>query len=348
MFDFNVQPVYGNFKTASGKKTERYIEVRKDPVYLKNSRITFSRSKEKERGIEKFYIPPDIDMNRKKCPFCSENIEKATPVLSETLNLDDRLVYKNSILFPNLFPYTEWSGVSIFNDTHYVEIGSESINSYRDCLINCSHYLSAVKKTDPASVFMAITQNYLPAAGGSLIHPHLQVHATKIISENHRILQQRADQHKDKFGSDMFSDYVKTEKKNKERYIGNTGSWEWMAAFAPRGFFEIWGICPGKKSIMEFNDNQIWEDLAEGIINTQKFYKSMNRNSCNFTMISIEDNKSDKDKRSAPELMISIMARSGYAPWVRSDITGFEFAFNEMATFTSPETTAENAESFWK
>ncbi len=342
MFDFKVKTVYGNFKDASGQKIERYIEVRKDPVSLKQSRITFSRSKEKERGIEKFYSPPDIDMNREKCPFCSENIEKSTPILSDALNLSHRLVYKNSVLFPNLFPYTEWSGVSIFDDIHYVEIGNASIESYRDCLINCSHYLSEINKIDPESIFMAITQNYLPAAGGSLIHPHLQVHATKIMSENHRIIKQRADQHKNKFGSDIFSDYLKKEKRNKVRYIGSTGLWEWMAAFAPRGFFEIWGICPNKNSLMEFKNNEIWYDLAKGILNTQKFYKSMNRNSCNFTIISTENNKSEHS------LKISIVARSGYAPWVRSDITGFEFAFDEMATFTSPEITCENAKHFWK
>ncbi len=341
MFNFNARTVYGNFRDAFGKKIERYIEIRKDPVYLDQSRITFSRSKEKERGIEKFYTPPDSDMDRKKCPFCSENIEKLTPVLSEKLNLPDRLVYNNSVLFPNLFPYTEWSGVSIFDDIHYVEIGAASIESYRDCLINCSHYLYEVKKTDPEAVFMAITQNYLPAAGGSLIHPHLQVHATKIISENHKIIQQRAYNHKNKFGSDIFCDYVRSERKNKIRYIGNTGMWDWMAAFAPHGFFEIWGICPGKTSILEFKNNKLWEDLAKGILNTQKFYRSLNRNSCNFNMISIEDDKNGF------ELKISIIARSGYAPWVRSDITGFELAFNEMATFTSPEETCENAKLFW-
>ena len=341
MFDFNIQSVSNNFKDAFGKKIERRIEIRKDPVYLKQSRITFSRSKEKERGIEKFYSPPDFDMNREKCPFCSENIKETTPILSEKLNLPDRLVYKNSVLFPNLFPYTEWSGVSIFDDIHYVEMGTASIESYRDCLINCSHYLSEVKKTDSQSVFMAITQNYLPAAGGSLIHPHLQVHATKIISENHRIIKKRTENHKNKFGSDLFSDYLKFEKKIGLRYIGSTGLWEWTAAFAPRGFYEIWGICPGTSSLLEFKNHKLWEDLAKGILNTQKFYKSINRNSCNFTIISIEDGKN------IPELQISIIARSGYAPWVRSDITGFEFAFNEMATFTPPENTAENARLFW-
>ncbi len=342
MFNFNINSVYGDFKDASGKKIERRVEVRQDPVFLKQSRITFSRSKEKERGIEKFYSPPDIDMNREKCPFCSENIEKATPILSEKFNLTDRLVYKNSVLFPNLFPYTEWSGVSIFDDIHYVEMGSASIESYGDCLINCSHYLSEIRKADPQSVFMAITQNYLPAAGGSLIHPHLQVHATKIISENHRIIQTRYDQHKKKFGSDIFSDYLKEEKKRKIRYIGNTGLWEWMAAFAPQGFFEIWGICPGKSSVLEFENHKLWYDLAKGILNTQKFYKSMNRNSSNFAIISTEDNES------GPSLKISMITRSGYAPWVRSDITGFEFAFSEMATFTLPETTCENARLFWE
>ena len=39
---------------------------------------------------------------------------------------------------------------------------------------------------------MAITQNHLPSAGGSLLHPHLQVQADRTPANSQRFLQGRA------------------------------------------------------------------------------------------------------------------------------------------------------------
>jgi len=341
MFNFNIKYVNACLRSASGDPVKRPIEIRQDPVTFRTSRVTFSRSEENEKSLEKLYHPPLEDMDKKNCPFCAGNIEKKTPMILEKLKKSGRFVYKESILFPNLFPYTEWSGVSLFNEKHYVEIGTESISSYRDCLINCSQYLSKIIQLDPDSVFMAITQNHLPAAGGSLVHPHFQVHATRHISNFHQVIKERADTHKKEFKTGLFSDYSAVEKKNGVRYIGDTGSWEWIASFAPKGFYEIWGISPGNSSLTAVKDHKLWEDLATGIINIQRFYKSMNRNSYNLGILSIEDDSG------IPELKVSITARSSYAPWVRSDITGFEMAFEEMATFSSPESTADKARNFW-
>jgi galactose-1-phosphate uridylyltransferase len=80
---------------------------------------------------------------------------------------------------------------------------------------------------------MSITQNHLPGAGGSLVHPHLQVHATKQISDNHRVLEQRVQVYETRHGNCILSDLLKAEKKAKERDIDSTGAWEWIAAFAP-------------------------------------------------------------------------------------------------------------------
>ncbi len=342
MFLFEKQTVEAVFRKASGEKVIRPVEIRKNPVLGNSSRITFSRSKEIERGLEKLYQPPPEDMESIGCPFCRKNIETATPMLSDELNLSNRLIYKNSVLFPNLYPYTEWSGVSIFDERHYVEIGTASVSSYRDCLINCSRYLHQINEYDSNARFMGITQNHLPAAGGSLVHPHLQVHATASETNAHRQYRIKAKEHKVRFCSRIFTDLITIEKKNKIRYIGNTGCWEWISAFAPDGFYEIWAIAPEKGSLIDYRDTALWEDLARGILNTQRFFRSMNRNSYNLGVLSIEGDENSMD------LMVSIKARSSYAPWVRSDITGFEMAFQEMATFSSPESTAEKARVFWR
>lgn len=341
MIEFKKSEFSTTFSDASGNQIKRIQQVRTDPVTLKKCRITPSRALENERGTERLYHPPDSDLDEKKCPFCPGNLESATPCFMPEFSETKRHRYNDSILFPNLFPYTEWSAVSLFDNAHHVEIGSAALGAYRDSFINCSQYLVKVKEADPSAIYMSITQNHLPGAGGSLVHPHLQVHATKQISNNHRVLEQRTQTYQAKYGKCILSDLLTAEKKVKQRYIGSTGVWEWTTAFAPSGFYEIWGIARKESSLLEPEKTQVWRDLAKGVLNTQKFYKSLNRNAYNLALLSVEDGND------SPCLKVSLVARSSYAPWVRSDFTGFEISSGEMTTFTFPESVATMAKEFW-
>ncbi len=341
MIEFHKKEFSAHFYDGSGKPLERVQQVRTDPVTLKQCRITLSRALENERGTEKLYQPPEVDLDESKCPFCTENLESMTPCLNQLISQNKRLKNNKSILFPNLFPYTEWSAVSLFDNNHHVEIGTASLTSYRDSFVNCSDYLARVKKADPEAIFMSITQNHLPGAGGSLVHPHLQVHAAKQITNNHSLLKRRAGEYAARYNKCLLSDLLGAEKEAGARYIGSTGTWEWTAAFAPSGFYEVWGIAVTESSLLVSEKEQVWQDLAEGVLNTQRFYMSLNRNSYNLTLLSIED------EHDIFCLKVSLTARSSYAPWVRNDFTGFELASGEMATFTLPESVAEMAREFW-
>jgi galactose-1-phosphate uridylyltransferase len=102
---------------------------------------------------------------------------------------------------------------------------------------------------------MAITQNHLPSAGGSLLHPHLQVQADRLPANHQRFLQARAAAYRRRFGRPLFSDYLELEKQDGRRLIGTTGAWQWLAAFAPEGFFEIWGILPAVTTLRDTTDS---------------------------------------------------------------------------------------------
>ncbi|MDH4010791.1 MAG: galactose-1-phosphate uridylyltransferase, partial [Desulfobacterales bacterium] len=84
-----------------------------------------------------------------------------------------------------------------------------------------------------------------------------------------------------------------------------------------------------------------WQDLARGILNVQRFYRSLCRNGYNLGLLSVET------PSSRLELRTVIMVRSNYAPWVRSDHTGFEVMLGDMTTFSAPEQTAERARPFF-
>lgn len=337
---FEMETVTARMIGPGGEPIERSIQVRTHPITGRKCRVTFARKEEKEAGTENFPAPPPDAHNRRDCPFCRPQLNRRTPRLTDNWTSGGRLVRGESVLFPNLFPYGRYSGVSLFDDNHFVEIGTANHDSYADSFLNCRQYLGDIISRDPEAVFMAITQNHLPSAGGSLVHPHLQVHADRIAGNHHRFLRQRTRRYFDTTGRYLLSDYLAHEKKAAQRYIGRTGRWEWMAAFAPEGFFELWGVLPGAVSFRELS-NSDWHDLVTGIFNTQRFYRSINRNGYNLGLLL------DEDVCSQLELRMVILVRSNHAPWVRNDHTGYEIMLGDMATFTAPEETAQAARPFW-
>ncbi len=337
---FDRKVITAAFLEASGKAVEKQIEIRTNPITGRTCRITYARAEEKEAGTQRLPSPPPDADKSVDCPFCKPYVFSKTPMIHQRISQQGRLSYGKSLLFPNLFPYGSYSAVSLFDDIHFVEIGTATASSYANSFKNCSRYLRNIFHVDPVCRYMAITQNHLPSAGGSLIHPHLQIQADSVPANFHRFLEKRSAEYYQKTGRHIFSDYLDIEKQAGLRYIGKTGGWEWIASFAPEGFYEIWAILPGHFSMTRLEDNHL-DDLAIGIVNTQKFYRSLCRNGYNLGILSIED------ENSFLELTCRFVVRSNYDAWTRNDHSGFEVMLGDMATFSSPEETAGQARVFW-
>ncbi len=339
-FTFSTRTETARIVGPDGAAIDRPVEIRTNPITGRTSRITFSRGMENEPGTQRLPDPPPDSRATGDCPFCQPQLEKQTPRLTSAIDAGGRLVQGQSVLFPNLFPYAAHSAVSLFDRQHFVEIGTADPATYRDSFLNCRNYLKRVRNQDPAARHMAITQNHLPSAGGSLLHPHLQVHADRVPANHLRFLQQRADGYLTASGRHLFSDYLAQEKSDGRRMIGRCGRWHWLAAFAPEGFYELWALLPGITSLFELAHTD-WSDLARGIINAQNFYRRLNRNGYNLGLLAVETS------HRSLELRLVMLARSNYAPWVRNDHTGFEVMLGDMATFSPPEETARLARAFW-
>jgi galactose-1-phosphate uridylyltransferase len=337
---FNKSTIVSRALAPSGKLLEQPVEIRIHPITGRSCRIAFARSGEKEAATESLPPPPPSAHRTQACPFCRPQVFSRTPRFTPDFLPAGRLIRGPSILFPNLFPYGTWSAVSLIDDQHFVEIGTASSDAYSNSLLNCRDFLRRVRGYDPRCRHVAITQNHLPSAGGSLVHPHLQVHADQKAPNHLRVLQQRADDYMARTGRRLFSDYLDAEIKAGERVVGACGDWHWLTAFAPEGFNELWGILPGVADLEWITGTQ-WMDLARGIVNAQRFYRQLNRNGYNLGMVLIDD------PAGALEVRVVMVVRSNYAPWVRSDFTGYEIMMGDMATFTAPEETARMARGFW-
>lgn len=324
---------------ADGSQCSRQIEIRSCPITGRTARITLSRQEEHEPGTESLPEPPPFAGEISNCPFCPHNLTTSTPQIIPEIFPDGRMRRGNSVLFPNLFPYGRYSAVSLFDDQHFVEIGKASPKSYYDCLRNCRDYLLLINKKDPAARYQAITQNHLPSAGGSLVHPHLQIQADRVPANHQRFLGQRSRNYLSRERKLLLSDYLDHERQDGSRMLGKTGNWHWLTSFAPEGFFEIWGILPGITSLQAVTEEN-WNDLAIGILNCQKFYRSLGRNGYNLGIL-FENNCTSLEVRAV------LKVRPNYAPWVRSDFTGFELGPGDMATFELPESVALRGRQFW-
>ena len=234
---FESRSIAAKFIDPSGRSVNRPIEIRTHPITGRTCRIALSRINEKETGTESLPQPPPDAENTLECPFCRPQVALKTPQLHPRLSVAGRLKQGESLLFPNLYPYGGYSAVSLFGNDHFVEIGTASAASYSDGFINAARYLKSVLQYDPQAVYMAITQNHLPSAGGSLVHPHLQINADRIAGNTHRVLLQKSADYYRQHQQFLFSGYLDHEKKEGSRHIGTTGAWEWLAAFAPEGFF---------------------------------------------------------------------------------------------------------------
>lgn len=338
--EFAKERITAKLLAPSGDMQEKPVEVRRDPVTGRTCRIALARAAEREPGAETLPPPPPDAQDTAACPFCRPQVTDRTPRLQPELFPEGRLDLGDSVLFPNLFPYGEYSAVNIFDNHHFVEMGTAELESYCNGFLNAERYLRRILAHDPRALHMAITQNHLPSAGGSLVHPHLQIQADRVPSNHQRFLRRRAQEYFERWGSRLFGDYLEHEKAEGSRIIGETGRWQWLAAFAPEGFFEIWGLLPGVFSLRRLEESD-WRDLARGLLNAQRFYRSLCRNGYNFGLLLVEDGNQ------VLELRARVTVRSNYTPWARNDFTGFEVMLGDMATFIPPEETAKKAREFW-
>jgi len=305
-----------------------YFEVRQDPLTKKTSRIV------PETGIE--YQDnedfSDIIKESKECFFCEKNVEKDTPKFRKEIAEDGRIKVGDAILFPNIFPYGRYSGVCAFKE-HFIPIGKFNTVLIQDALTACKIFAENVYKNDKTAKYYTINWNYLPPAGSSILHPHIQPLIDPYVSNYHKLLLDCSKKYFSENGSSYWRDIIDVEIKKDERYIGKTGSVEWIAPFAPRGHFEIIGIT-NSPDYISLSSNEII-DIATGISKVLKFYDTEGRSSFNMSIYSgILDNSDDKEYFLTN---IHIIARSNMQRFYMNDANYLRMLLDEPVVSTSPE-----------
>lgn len=303
------------------------IRIRWDPLTRKTCRITSERSEERPFRPELF---EDYLKHTENCVFCENNLEKQTPEFIPPF--PSRLKRETSICFPNLFPYGVYSAVCVFSPKlHYIALGEFKKQLYEDCLTNSLEYLKLITKVDSQMEYFSITQNYLPSSGGTLVHPHLQVHADNLPVTYLNETISASKKYYQTYGTTYWLDLIQHEQQT-ERYIKKVGSWHWLVPFAPQGFQEVIGIS-SRETIFEITPEDL-SSLAQSLLIIQQYYRDSRFNSFNLALYST------RNKIKGFNTHIRVVRRANFAPFYRNDQSFFELMFQEAAINELPENTA--------
>ncbi len=261
------------------------IEYREDPLTGLTSFVRTGRAfwagiyKTDESVLEKLVVE-----TRQRCFFCPEKVVTSTPKFTTNFIPEGRLTQGEAILFPNLFAQKEFSAIVVTTNKHYLKLNQFEPAIFINGFKLANTFIKRAFEVGGAK-YAEIGANYLYPSGASIVHPHLQVIASRKPYYLIKIYMEKGKEHYQKYSRNYWEELIAKEKRLKERYIGRIGATEWFTPFAPTREDEVNAVVPGKSNFLEFKE-QDWESLAEGLSRVLKAYHDRGLSCFNFALYS--------------------------------------------------------------
>lgn len=262
------------------------IEYRRDPLTGMRCRINVRRAERVRQAAERASSVGRVaEASKMDCAFCPENLERMTPCFADQLIQEKRLRFGSAVLFPNLYPFGEHHAIAVFSQEHCLALDEFSPKIIYDCMMGCVEYLMRVQSKNRDIRYGSIGWNYMPPAGGSFIHPHLQVVGDRSPTHLQGRLIRCSEAYYRKHGSNYWRDLVGTERKLEERLIRAGGCVTWLASYAPQGNNEVLAVFHELSSIAEIDERSL-EELSTGVSRVLKGYRELGVESLNMSLVS--------------------------------------------------------------
>jgi len=268
------------------------------------------------------------------CPFDSEHLETATVPFPAELTAEGRIRVGQAVVVPNVVAYATHSAVGIYDPgRHFIDLDEMTPRLVGDALTAMVRHARAVRRIDAQSLWSSINANYLPPAGSSLVHPHMQSAHDAHGLTGQRLLVERSQAWKERHGSYWAA--LVDQEAGGPRWVGQTGRVAWLTPFAPTGFGEVWGVVTGAADVTELTDEDC-QDLGQGLSQVLAAYRAWNLASFNFGMVGGGPHAHE----AGHQVVLKVLSRSNPGPVYRSDATYFERIWGEALIDLSPEEVA--------
>ncbi len=316
-------------------EVEKKSEVRADPLTGHQARILDFPIK----VLEKVDLKPIIEKSKSICPFCPEIVEKVTPKFSSQVVSKERYSRGEALCVPNAFPYDENSAVTVMTARHYVGLTEFTPAILEDALLCSVDYLNDLSEMQKDAVYQSINWNYFPLAGGSIIHPHLQIIASSTPTSYFTSVITSVERYMKETKRDLWEDFLDAEFRLKERFLSRSGGIFWGVAFAPMGAFDIIGILENVHRPSDIK-REIMDSLVTGILDILHFIDSLNMYSFNMSMYFFTSNS-----LFLPH--VRICPRLSLPPLDTCEINYMRMLHNETLTTLRPEDICSKIGDFW-
>jgi UDPglucose--hexose-1-phosphate uridylyltransferase len=284
------------------------LELREELLTGQRCKISPERL---NRRLDVQFRPPAPPDN---CPFCPDQIGAVTPTFSD----GKRINIGESITFPNLFPFAEWHTVTVVTRDHYREEFSKS--EIRDAL------LGQVASLERVPGYKSINWNYLPSAGASIAHPHLQGMADRRPPALAEKYIAAGGAYALRTGRSYWED-LKNHERETPRYLFGDELF-WYAHFVPLGEREVRCIMPFScfDEFVSFVD-----DFTTGLLTMIRLYHSLGTYAFNLSAFF------DREKNNHFSAFCSMISRINPNPSSISDTAFMERLHLEPVILTPPE-----------
>lgn len=296
---------------------EQVLEFRKDPLLGHLS--VFSPAIQGKRDIlyplpDPSYIQTIADATKPSCFLCNGKWERMTPRYSDDLIPGGRIKRGEVVLFPNLFPTSSYHAVIMLGEAHYRSLDNFPKDLLEDAFNLALEFIRKVWEKDTKMVFSTVNANYLPPAGSSVFHPHIQILIAPVPSTHHERIMEASRRYYEKNGTSYWKDLVEVEYRSGERYITEIGGSHWIMAFSPMGANEVLGIFPEKGNLIEWGKDEA-RALSEGVSLVLKFYQEIGFSTFNFSLFGspLGDNSPFYGA------FIRLVCRQNFVPHYRAD-----------------------------
>jgi galactose-1-phosphate uridylyltransferase len=204
-----------------------------------------------------------VDRSRKSCPFCPERLERVTPRFPEDLVPGGRLRRGAATVIPNLFPYDDVSALAVLGDAHFVPMDAIPAALVVDGLEAARELMRAVQGCLPGEAYGMVTWNYMPPAGASQVHPHLQIIASRDPGNGLRRLLRAERRYRDEHGRAYAADLLAAEAGAGRRWIGERGRVAWIAPFTPTGLLgDCAAVFRERATLLDLDDDDLRDFAA--------------------------------------------------------------------------------------
>jgi len=289
-----------------------------------------------------------IERTQADCPFCPERIDRVTPRFEEALVPGGRVQRGEAVVLPNLFPYDDFSAITVVSGHHSLPIADMPAKVIVDALGASLDFLRLVDARiadGPTPSYALVTWNFMPPAGGSQLHPHLQVIHTTHPTNRERRRFRAEEAWSGHYGSPYIADLLELERERGERWIGESGSVSWFAPYLPTGMLgDCTAVFPERASVTELGEEDLI-DFATGLRHALAGFAEMGFQS--FNLVLTGDATGSLPTRRW--VSASIVPRFYVNPVMRScDVAYMQLCLDENFAMVYPEETAERLRRFWK